>query len=114
MDQHEARHCGRTRARARSSASFTEARARSFQHFCHHAKSIANVPYHTGFFFKVWDNRMGSVYPEERCFCSKCARAKGERTREAWDALKKPDYTPLLSPRFWLLGAKDSTEGKTH
>ena len=75
---------------------------------------MACLRYHTGFFFKVWDNRMGSVYPEERCFCSKCARAKGERTREAWEALKKPDYTPLLSPRFWLLGAKDSTEGKTH
>jgi lathosterol oxidase len=25
----------------------------SFQHYLHHARSVQNVPYHTGFFFKV-------------------------------------------------------------
>ena len=27
----------------------------SFQHYCHHAKSLMNKPYHCGFFFKIWD-----------------------------------------------------------
>ncbi len=28
----------------------------SFQHYCHHAKSLMNRPYHCGFFIKLWDN----------------------------------------------------------
>jgi len=74
----------------------------SYQHFAHHQLSIMNKPYHTGFFFKIWDDLAGSVYPKEKCFCSQCARAKGEREREQWEKVEKPDYSPLLSPSFWL------------
>jgi len=73
----------------------------SFQHFAHHARSVKNKPYHTGFFFKVWDQLAGSVY-DQPCFCSKCARARGEREYAAWLKIVKPDYSPLLRPSFWL------------
>jgi len=73
----------------------------SFQHFCHHAVSIMNKPYHTGFFFKWWDWLAGSLY-DKKCFCSACARANGERTRELYEKVDKPDYSVLFSPTFWL------------
>jgi sterol desaturase/sphingolipid hydroxylase (fatty acid hydroxylase superfamily) len=34
----------------------------SFQHYAHHAISIKNKPYHTGFFFKIWDQMFGTMY----------------------------------------------------
>eukprot|EP01091_Cochliopodium_minus_P014319 TRINITY_DN483_c0_g1_i2.p1 TRINITY_DN483_c0_g1~~TRINITY_DN483_c0_g1_i2.p1 ORF type:complete len:294 (-),score=48.78 TRINITY_DN483_c0_g1_i2:93-974(-) len=77
----------------------------SFQHFAHHAKSIKNEPYHTGFFFKIWDNIYGSVYPAGKCFCSKCEREKGNRSKEHYDKILKPDYSVLLNPSFWLNGS---------
>merc|ERR550525_264701 len=76
----------------------------SYQHFAHHAISVMNKPYHTGFYIKLWDNLAGSVYPRDKCFCSKCAREKGERSFEAWQKVEKPDYSPLLSLRFWVSG----------
>lgn len=72
----------------------------SFQHYLHHARSIKNRPYHTGFFIKAWDILFGTVWDQD-CFCSKCARNKGERTREEFDAVVKPDYSQLLKPSFW-------------
>ena len=60
----------------------------SFQHYLHHARSTLMKPLHTGFFFKIWDKMAGSVYeagPDE-CLCARCAIARGERTREAFDA----------------------------
>jgi lathosterol oxidase len=75
----------------------------SFQHYLHHAKSTLRRPYHTGFFFKIWDQLFGSVY-EGECFCAKCSVARGERTEEVWAALPKPDYSPLLSFSFWRTG----------
>lgn len=80
----------------------------AFQHYVHHAKSTLKKPMHTGFFFKLWDQLAGSVYeagPEE-CLCARCSVARGERTREAFDALEKPDYSVLLKPSFWLSGGK--------
>ncbi len=65
----------------------------SFQHYCHHAKSQMNRPYHCGFFIKLWDDMFECVYPEEKCFCAECSRAKGERTREAFDKVHLPDYS---------------------
>ena len=75
----------------------------SFQHYLHHAVSGRKTPYHTGFFFKIWDQLAGTTYKKE-CFCVKCERAKGGRTREEFAKIKKPDYSVLLSPSFW---AKD-------
>jgi len=75
----------------------------SFHHYFHHALSIKNKPYYTGFYFKIWDNIMGSVWKGE-CCCSKCAREKGLRTKELWDKVEKPDYSPLFTLAFWLTG----------
>ena len=86
----------------------------AFQHYVHHARSTLNKPMHTGFFFKLWDQLAGSVYragPAE-CLCARCSVARGERTREAWDAVEKPDYSVLLSPSFWLRGGKRAASAK--
>lgn len=80
----------------------------AFQHYVHHARSTLNKPMHTGFFFKLWDQIAGSVYkagPEE-CLCARCSTARGERTREAFEAIEKPDYSVLLKPSFWWNGGK--------
>jgi len=80
----------------------------AFQHYVHHARSTLNKPMHTGFFFKLWDQIAGSVYKAgpEACLCASCSTARGERTREAFDAVEKPDYSVLLSPSFWWNGGK--------
>lgn len=75
----------------------------SFQHYLHHAKSTLRKPYHTGFFFKIWDQIFGSMY-KDQCLCAKCCVERGERTEEAWAALPKPDYSPLLTWSFWRTG----------
>jgi len=80
----------------------------AFQHYVHHARSTLHKPMHTGFFFKLWDQLAGSLYeagPEE-CLCARCSMARGERTREAFEALPKPDYSVLLKPSFWWSGGK--------
>ena len=79
----------------------------SFQHYVHHARSTLNRPLHTGFFFKLWDQLAGSVYEADphSCLCAGCCRARGERTPEAFAALVKPDYSPLLRLSFWLRGS---------
>lgn len=76
----------------------------SFQHYVHHARSTLNKPYHTGFFFKIWDKLFGSLYQADVCPCAKCCVARGERSEAAWAALRKPDYSPLLKPSFWWRG----------
>ena len=84
----------------------------AFQHYVHHAKSTLNQPMHTGFFFKIWDRMAGSEYkagPEE-CLCARCSIARGERSREAFAKIEKPDYSPLLSPSFWLTGKNKRSE----
>jgi len=80
----------------------------SFQHYMHHARSTLNKPMHTGFFFKIWDQITGSQYEAgpETCLCAHCCAARGERTREAFEAIDKPDYSPLLRPSFWIRGGK--------
>jgi len=72
----------------------------SFQHYIHHARSTYGRPYHTGFFFKLWDRLFNSLY-EDECVCAKCAVARGERTREVWEKIEKPDYSVLLESGFW-------------
>lgn len=72
----------------------------SFQHYLHHARSGAKSPYHCGFFFKIWDQLFDITWKDE-CFCSKCAREKGERSKEIWCKVVKPDYSKLLEVDFW-------------
>jgi len=83
----------------------------SFQHYLHHSISVRNKPYHTGFFFKIWDQLFGSIY-DGACFCTKCQSAKSPRTFEQWqEVLKnKPDYTILFSPSFWIKGLKQTRD----
>lgn len=76
----------------------------SYQHYLHHAVSIKNKTYHTGFFFKLWDQLADTEYTG-KCTCAKCDREAGNRTVEAWNNVEKPDYGVLLSPTFWLQGA---------
>ena len=84
----------------------------SYQHYAHHAYSIKNKPYHTGFFFKAWDQMFGSIY-DGRCTCAGCARERGERTEEAWSKIVVPDYSPLLTWRFWKEGVFPSKSSAT-
>lgn len=54
---------------------------------------------------QAWDSLAGSVPAAGTpCVCSRCEAGRGKRSRAAWDALTKPDYSPLLSPRFWFSG----------
>jgi len=85
----------------------------SFQHYLHHARSIKNKPYHTGFYFKVWDYLMGTLY-DQACFCSKCQRKEGLRSKELWDKVEKPDYSVLLQPSFWTSQKADAASDKDH
>ena len=80
----------------------------SFQHYLHHARSTLHRPYHTGFFLKLWDQLARSSYAGE-CACSRCARARGERSFGAWQHVEKPDYSVLLEPSFWWRGAARAT-----
>lgn len=73
----------------------------AFQHYLHHAISINNKPYHTGFFFKIWDQLFGSIYTGD-CFCAKCCQKKGKRTLEIYNQIEKPDYSILFVPSFWF------------
>ncbi len=85
----------------------------SFQHYVHHARSTLHKPMHTGFFFKIWDQIAGSIYEAgpDTCLCARCSVARGERTKEAFLAIDKPDYSPLLRPAFWLQGGKKLRRG---
>jgi lathosterol oxidase len=74
----------------------------SFQHYLHHAVSTKNRPYHTGFFFKIWDQLFGSIYPNEKCFCVKCQYKQGKRTLKHFKDIEKPDYSILLNWKFWI------------
>jgi lathosterol oxidase len=73
----------------------------AFQHYCHHARASMGRPYHCGFFLKCWDQLFGSMYDGE-CFCVKCQRARGQRTRAQFELVQVPDYTQLTRPGFWL------------
>ena len=73
----------------------------SFQHYCHHAKSLMNTPYHCGFHFKIWDQLFNTCYPKDKCFCAECSRNKGERTKEAFEKVKIPDYSQLFTMKMW-------------
>ena len=88
-----------------------------------------NKPYHCGFFFKLWDQvsnhwriipkiivifkqfsntnkiffefKMFDCQYDKACFCAECARAKGERTPEAFKSIDVPDYSKLFSMKLW-------------
>jgi sterol desaturase/sphingolipid hydroxylase (fatty acid hydroxylase superfamily) len=77
----------------------------SFQHYAHHAVSVKNKPYHTGFFVKAWDQLAGSIYQGEQVIPALEDQKLGNRSRERWESEVKPslpDYTLLASPHYWL------------
>jgi lathosterol oxidase len=74
----------------------------SFQHYAHHAISVKNKPYHTGFFFKIWDQLFGSIYTGETVISAMEARKRGLRTRAHWEKVELVDYSPLLTLSFWM------------
>jgi lathosterol oxidase len=76
----------------------------AYQHYLHHARSTLHRPYHTGFFFKIWDQLAGSMSPDP-CACAKCCVERGERSDAAWAKVVLPDYSVLLRPAFWWSGA---------
>ena len=41
------------------------------------------------------------VYTDKKVL-TPCSRKAGERSREAFSSISVPDYSPLLSPAFWL------------
>eukprot|EP01032_Pedospumella_encystans_P021139 gene21139-23993_t len=70
----------------------------SYHHYIHHALSAKNRPIYTGFFFKLWDNMFGTVLSDP-CTCFDC---RPKRSLEMWKETIKPDYSVLLSPKWWL------------
>jgi Delta7-sterol 5-desaturase len=82
----------------------------SFQHYLHHARSSMNLPYHTGFYFKIWDQLFGSIY-NDTCICAECEKKAGRRTKKQFEEIikTKPDYSILLSPTF-LFSTSDATK----
>jgi len=76
----------------------------SYQHYVHHAISVKNKPYHTGFFVKAWDQLAGSVYRGKQVIPAVEDQKLGNRSRERWEkevAPNLPDYKALLSPGWW-------------
>lgn len=55
-------------------------------------------PIYTGFFFKIWDQIFNSEY-SNTCQCYLC---RPSRNIEDWKAIHKPDYSVLLSFRWWI------------
>ena len=80
----------------------------AYEHWYHHAKSGANTPIYTGFFFKLWDQLVGTSQTEP-CVCSRCEVAAGRRSKKQWEKVTVPDYSVLLQPSFWL--AREAAAG---
>jgi lathosterol oxidase len=84
----------------------------AFLHYLLHAKSVNKRPYHTGFFFRIWDDLFGSVWKGE-CFCAKCEQKAGRRSKEHFNKVVQYDYSPLLTFGFWkegILSVYESTK----
>lgn len=89
----------------------------SYQHYIHHATSTYRKPYHTGFFFKLWDQIAGSLYPNDKCDCIHQCQNKNpgkhprQRTREEFQKVVKPDYSVLWKePAIWWGSSSPSME----
>jgi len=88
----------------------------SYQHYVHHAKSVFKKPYHTGFFFKLWDQWAGSLYPDSKCDCITCQRRQhGKRTQEQYKKVIKPDYSILWNDAsiWWGSVKNDNPHAKS-
>lgn len=70
----------------------------AYHHYKHHAISAMNKPIFTGFFFKIWDNLCNTGEPG-KCDCFLCRPA---RSLADWKKEVKPDYTVLLSLKWWM------------
>lgn len=76
---------------------------------------LSSRPIFTGFFFKIWDQLFNTGYPEG-CQCHLCRPA---RSRQMWEETVKPDYSVLLSPKWWLHSStvdaeKEKEKAKAH
>lgn len=69
-----------------------------YHHHIHHRLGTRNKPLHQGFFLQIWDQLMRCTYTGP-CLCAQCGRPA--RTREAYDKIVKPDYSVLLTWKFW-------------
>lgn len=72
----------------------------NYHHNIHHTKSRGKNMYNLGAWLQVWDRAFGTLYDGE-CTCAECQCKQGARSVEAWETLKKPDYSVLLEPSFW-------------
>jgi len=81
----------------------------AYHHNLHHAISHKNLPYHCGFFFKIWDQLFGSIYNGDKYPDVVSEREAGNRTQAQYDEVEKPDYSPLLRLSFWVDAFKSST-----
>jgi hypothetical protein len=43
----------------------------------------------------------GTMHPDGVVKSAMVAQTRGERSREIWEKIAKPDYSVLLSPSFW-------------
>jgi len=83
----------------------------SFQHYAHHAISVKNKPYHTGFFVKLWDQIAGSVYRGDQVIPAVEDQKLGNRSRDRWEKEVKPSlpyYKVLSSPHYWLANRQNA------
>ena len=55
---------------------------------------------------------MGSVYTGDKCYCAACDVKAGNRTKEDWEKLVKPDYSILFEKKFWLEWTEDEANDK--
>lgn len=70
----------------------------AYHHYTHHAISSKDRAIYTGFFFKLWDQIFNTQSPNP-CHCYEC---RPKRTVKDWEEIKKPDYSVLLSPKWWF------------
>ena len=60
------------------------------------------IVYKLWYYLLNWPKLFDCTYPDEKCFCSECSRAKGERTLDEFNKITIPDYSKLLTPTIWL------------
>lgn len=65
-------------------------------------------PIYTGFFFKLWDQLFDTTLSDP-CTCFHCRPA---RSLQQWQDTPKPDYSVLLSAKWWLASTASDDDAK--